>query len=106
MAQSLSARSIGKIADTKAVPDSLLDKARGRKVHQWFPCIWEVYECSERRAHEWARVKFVPPLKCADALRGVLSSDGRGRGDGAGGDCAMGNGSGYVCTWIRGFVIC
>ena len=36
MAQSLSARSIGKIADTtKAVPD----RARGGKVHQWFPCI-------------------------------------------------------------------
>ena len=49
---------------------------------------------------------FIIPLKCADALRGVLSSDGRGRGDGAGGDCAMGNGSGYVCTWIEGCVIC
>ena len=45
-----------------------------------------------REAGAWARVRFIIPLKCADALRGVLSSDGRGRGDRAGGGYAMGMG--------------
>ena len=66
--KSLSSQSIGKIADTtKAVPD----RARGRKLYQWFPCIGRFMN-APRGGRMGACYKFIIPLKCADALRGVF----------------------------------